>query len=59
VYKNNVKLINLTFIHCPDKQIIELTGNGTLKTITKMMIDALIKAGKPDTSCARACYVGR
>jgi len=24
-----------------------------------MMTDALIKAGKPDTSCARACYVGR
>jgi len=24
-----------------------------------MMIDALIKAGRPDTSCARACYVGR
>jgi len=23
------------------------------------MIDALIKAGRPDTSCARACYVGR
>jgi len=24
-----------------------------------MMTDAFIKAGKPDTSCARACYVGR
>jgi len=24
-----------------------------------MMTDALIKAGRPDTSCARACYVGR
>jgi len=24
-----------------------------------MMGDALIKAGRPDTSCARACYVGR
>jgi len=23
------------------------------------MTDALIKAGRPDTSCARACYVGR
>jgi hypothetical protein len=23
-----------------------------------MMTDALIKAGRPDTSCARACYVG-
>jgi len=27
--------------------------------ITKMMTDALIKAGRPYTSCARACYVGR
>jgi len=24
-----------------------------------MMTDALIKAGRPDTSCARACYVDR
>jgi len=24
-----------------------------------MMTDALIKAGRPDTSCARGCYVGR
>jgi len=24
-----------------------------------MMTDVLIKAGRPDTSCARACYVGR
>jgi len=24
-----------------------------------MMIDAVIKAGRPDTSWARACYVGR
>jgi len=24
-----------------------------------MMTDGLIKAGRPDTSCARACYVGR
>jgi len=24
-----------------------------------MMTDALIKAGRPDTSWARACYVGR
>jgi len=24
-----------------------------------MMIDALIKAGRSYTSCARACYVGR
>jgi len=24
-----------------------------------MMTDALIKAGRPDTSCACACYVGR
>jgi len=24
-----------------------------------MVTDALIKAGRPDTSCARACYVGR
>jgi len=23
------------------------------------MTDFLIKAGRPDTSCARACYVGR
>jgi len=23
-----------------------------------MMTGALIKAGRPDTSCARACYVG-
>jgi len=23
-----------------------------------MMTDVLIKAGMPDTSCARACYVG-
>jgi len=23
------------------------------------MTDALIKAGMPDTSCARACYIGR
>jgi len=27
--------------------------------ITKMMTDALIKAGRPDMSCARAYYVGR
>jgi len=24
-----------------------------------MMTDALIKVGRPDTSCARTCYVGR
>jgi len=24
-----------------------------------MMTDDLIKAERPDTSCARACYVGR
>jgi len=24
-----------------------------------MMTDALIKAGRPETSCARLCYVGR
>jgi len=24
-----------------------------------MMTDALIKAGRPDTSCTSACYVGR
>jgi len=24
-----------------------------------MVTDALIKAGRPYTSCARACYVGR
>jgi len=24
-----------------------------------MMNDALIKVGRPDTSCGRACYVGR
>jgi len=23
------------------------------------MTDALIKEGRPDTSCARACYIGR
>jgi len=23
------------------------------------MTDALIKAGRPDTSCAHACYIGR
>jgi len=27
--------------------------------ITKMMSDALIKAGRTETSRARACYVGR
>jgi len=27
--------------------------------ITKIMTDALIKARRPDKSCARACYVGR
>jgi len=27
--------------------------------ITKMMTDALIKAGKPNTSCTHACYIGR
>jgi hypothetical protein len=31
----------------------------TLQTITKMMTDALIKAGSPDTSCAGTCYVVR
>ena len=49
----------LTFIHCTNEQITELTDNWTLQTITKMMTDAQIKAGNPDTSCARACYVGR
>jgi len=24
-----------------------------------MMTDSLIEAGKPDTSCARACYFGQ
>jgi len=24
-----------------------------------MMTDALFKLGRPDTSCGRACYVGR
>jgi len=27
--------------------------------MTKMMTDALIKAGRPNMSCAGACYVGR
>jgi len=25
----------------------------------KMMTDALIKVGRPDTSCTHACYVSR
>jgi len=28
-------------------------------SLIKMMTDALIKAGRPDMSCAHACYVGR
>jgi len=28
-------------------------------SLIMMMTDALIKAGRPHTSCARACYVGR
>jgi len=26
---------------------------------TKMVTDVLIKAGRPDSSCTSACYVGR
>jgi len=33
--------------------------HGTKQTTTNTMTDALIKAGRPDTSCARACYAGR
>jgi len=29
------------------------TDDRTLQTITEMMTDALIKEGRPDTSCAR------
>jgi len=29
-----------------------------LQAIKKIITDALIKAGRPDRSCARACYVG-
>ena len=31
--------------------------SSTLQMTTKMMTDALIIAGRPDTSRARACYV--
>ena len=31
----------------------------TLQMITKMMTDALIISGRPDTSCAHACYIGQ
>jgi len=30
-----------------------------LTTITKMMTELLIKEGRPNTLCARACYGGR
>jgi hypothetical protein len=45
--KNNIKLIHLTFIHCTNKQIVELTDSWALQTITKMMTDAPINAKGP------------
>jgi len=30
-----------------------------MQTIKNMMTDALIKARRPETSCARECYIGR
>jgi hypothetical protein len=47
------------FINTSGWKISTLNDNWSLKTITKMMIDTLIKAGRPDTSCTRACYIRR
>jgi len=33
--------------------------NSTVQTITKMMTDALIRVGRPDTWCTRTCYVSQ
>jgi hypothetical protein len=50
--KNNIKSIYLAFVHHTNKQI---TGH---YKITKTMTDVLIKAVRPGTLCANACYDG-
>ena len=71
--KNNTKLIYLTFIHCTYKsekhkgsflsenygQTFPNKKHKQSNAHDKILPDALIKAGRPDKSCARACYVGR
>ena len=67
--KNNINLIYLAFILCKCKfekhkqsflsEKYEQTFPNKQHKISNLMTDALIKAGRPDTPCARACYVGR
>ena len=67
--KNNIRLINLTFIHYTCKfekhkqsflcENYEQTFPNKEHKQFNLLTDSLIKAGRPDKSCARACYVGR
>jgi len=62
-------LINLTFIHYTCKfekhkqsflcENYEQTFPNKEHKQFNLLTDSLIKAGRPDKSCARACYVGR
>jgi len=65
----NIKLIYLTFIHYTCKfethkrsllsENYEQTFPNKKHKQSTLMTDTLIKAGRPDMSCACACYVGR
>jgi len=67
--KNNINLIYLSFVystykfekhkHCFLSENYEQTFFKKNHKKSDLMSEALIKAGRPDTSCARACYVGR
>ena len=46
---NNISLV---------KTMNKLSLTKSINNLIKMMTDALIKVGRPDTSCARACHVG-
>jgi len=67
--KCNIKLIYLNFMHCTCKfekhkqsflsESYEQTFASKKHKQSNMTTGALIKAGRPETSGARACYVDR
>jgi len=54
-----IKKENLFTAKGANKQITELNCKLNLASHKIMKTGALNKSGRPDTSCARVCYVGR
>jgi len=59
IYNQFIYLLHTVHVNLKSINNLSLVKTVNRLYLIKMTTNALIKAGRPDTSCACACYVGR